>query len=243
MSTNQQTVAIVVPTGSAPEGHDERMTAIAEGKIPPGGELPKPVATPATGDETIEALEARLAAMKAAAAPAPAEVPQVVEKTPVDMATYTKEFAEKGALSAESYTKLAAEGFPKELVDGYIEGQMAKASAYELEVKGSVGGPEKFAQIAAWAGENLSESELAAYHAAVSSGDKAQAKLALTAVAAKYTAANGQRPQLINGKVTQQEGDVFKSWEQVRKAMSDPQYRKDHAYRTGVEQKLARSKL
>ena len=47
----------------------------------------------------------------------------------------------------------------------------------------------------------------------------------------------------LQGKATKSEGDTFKSQAQVVKAMSDPQYDKDPAYRQEIYDKLERSNL
>ena len=48
---------------------------------------------------------------------------------------------------------------------------------------------------------------------------------------------------MLTGKAAKADGDVFKSQAQVVKAMSDPQYDKDPAYRQEIYDKLERSNL
>ena len=48
---------------------------------------------------------------------------------------------------------------------------------------------------------------------------------------------------MLTGKAAKSTGDVFKSQAQVVKAMSDPQYDKDPAYRQEIYDKLERSNL
>ena len=55
--------------------------------------------------------------------------------------------------------------------------------------------------------------------------------------------AKGVDGQMLTGKAPKNEGDTFKSQAQVVKAMSDPQYDKDPAYRQAIYDKLERSNL
>ena len=55
--------------------------------------------------------------------------------------------------------------------------------------------------------------------------------------------AKGVDGQMLQGKAPKNEGDTFKSQAQVVKAMSDPQYEKDPAYRQAIYDKLERSNL
>ena len=59
----------------------------------------------------------------------------------------------------------------------------------------------------------------------------------------RFNDARGIDGEMIQGKAPKSEGDVFKSQAQVVKAMSDPQYDKDPAYRQAIYDKLERSNL
>ena len=48
---------------------------------------------------------------------------------------------------------------------------------------------------------------------------------------------------MLSGKAPRTSGDVYRSQQEVVKAMSDPQYDNDPAYRQDVMQKLARSNV
>jgi hypothetical protein len=156
---------------------------------------------------------------------------------------FTREFNEKGALSQESYDKLLAAGFDKALVDSYIEGQRAVGAQYESQVFQEAGGQESYTEMVTWAKTNLTPAEQDAYNAAVSSGNVAQAKLAVAGLKARFRADNGNEPALIGGRNSAAQADVFESTEQMTEAMRDPRYRKDPAYRAAVQAKLARSNI
>ncbi len=59
---------------------------------------------------------------------------------------------------------------------------------------------------------------------------------------ARYTDANGYEGTMIQGKAAAP-ADTFKSQAEVVRAMSDPKYDRDPAYRDEIMQKLARSDL
>ena len=60
---------------------------------------------------------------------------------------------------------------------------------------------------------------------------------------AQYKEANGYEGRMLSGKPPTNSGDVFRSQAQLVKAMGDPRYDNDPAYRQDVIQKLERSDL
>ena len=106
-----------------------------------------------------------------------------------------------------------------------------------------VGGEEAYNEMASWASKNMSDGEKKAYNAAVNSADMDTVKLAVDGLRAKYQAANGTEPSLMQGKATPVAEQGFESWAEVTAAMADPRYSKDPAYQEAVKQKLANSEL
>ena len=94
-----------------------------------------------------------------------------------------------------------------------------------------------------WAKANMTPAEIAAYNAAVSSGNADQAKLAALGLSAKFSKAVGSDPQRLLGGQKAGSDDVFESTAQVTEAMRDPRYAKDPAYRAKVQAKLSRSNI
>lgn len=163
----------------------------------------------------------------------------------LDISEFNTEFATDGKLSDDSYAKLEAKGFPRAAVDQFIRGAVATqadAEAAIADVKSAAGGDEGYAQMVAWAATSLKPNEQAEFNEAVSSGKPGIAKAAVQALKAKFDASEGKEPALISGnaKVT---GDVFRSWQEMDTAMSDPRYGKDPAYTQSIEQKAMRSKI
>lgn len=168
---------------------------------------------------------------------------QTIEKAGLDFAALSAEFAENGELSEATYKTLEAEGFTKPLVDDFIEGQRARATLLRQSVFDEVRGQENYQAMIKWA-EGLPQEEKDAYNKQVNSGDMTVVKSAVKGLYARFQAEADAEPNLIDGKggpvgTT----DVFRSTAEMVKAMSDPRYHSDPAYRKGVEDKLARSAL
>lgn len=181
---------------------------------------------------------------KAAEQPSQDQVQQELQTKGLDLSEFSTEFSQKGELSAESYEKLEKAGYPRNLVDQYIDGQKAQAALYESEVKSVAGGDQGFSEMVAWAAANLPPAEIAAYNAAIDSGNRDQAKLAVAGVYQKFSAARPAEPNLVKGGTSgTSTGDVYESVAQLTKDMASPEYKLDPAFRAKVQSKLARSSI
>lgn len=95
-----------------------------------------------------------------------------------------------------------------------------------------------------WASKNLSEGEIQAYNAAVSSGTPEQISFAVEGLYARYSrTVSSPPPGLIRGSTTPSTGAGYTSIAQLQQDMSDPRYKNDPAFRKQVEQKLANSNI
>ena len=168
---------------------------------------------------------------------------KAVESAGLNMDNLASEYNEKGELDAKSYEALEKAGIPKDYVNQFIEGQKAIADQQATSIKDMVGGADAYAEMSNWAAENMSEEEKTAYNTAVNSKDIETAKLAVVGLKAKFERANGNEPNLVEGKGTITGQDGYKSWAEVTAAMSDDRYQKDPAYQAMVQEKLANSDL
>lgn len=160
----------------------------------------------------------------------------------VDLTPFHNEWAEKGELSPDSFSKLEKMGFPKELVQQYINGFQASQAQEAQSIYRETGGEEGYKAMTEWASKNLSAQEIAAYDNLVTSGDVNAAKIAAKGLYAQYVAANGQPPKLISGTPSSKSSlSPFRSTSEVVAAMSDPRYKNDPAFRKDVERRLAQS--
>lgn len=168
---------------------------------------------------------------------------KAVETAGLNMDTLASEYAEKGELDEKSYEALEKAGIPKDYVNQFIEGQKAIADQQATAIKNMVGGADAYTEMSNWAAENMSEEEKTAYNTAVNSKDLETAKLAVVGLKAKFERANGNEPNLLEGKGTVSGEKGYASWAEVTRAMGDERYSKDPAYQAMVQEKLANSDL
>lgn len=108
----------------------------------------------------------------------------------------------------------------------------------------SVGGEQNFQSMIGWMGTNLTPDEVTAYNDTIENAKSpAQVKLAITNMYARFSAENGQKePTLVKGETgTMGSSGGYQSRAEITRDMRDPRYRTDPAYRTLVQQKLAKT--
>lgn len=141
----------------------------------------------------------------------------------------------------------------KELVEAYFQYESERpapeapqgvelSDAEVNQIKNSVGGEAAYQRLVGWAAENFSEAEISAFDSLVSTGNIAAINLALAGLKARYTDSVGYEGEMIQGKAPAST-DVYRSQAEVVRAMADPRYDRDPAYRNDVMEKLARSDI
>lgn len=169
-----------------------------------------------------------------------------VEKAGLNLNDVSQEWFDNGGLKEETYTKLSEAGYPKEMVDTYIEGLTNRTVSTTDSVFETVGGEEKYDEMALWASKNYSEAEIVAYDKAVNSNNKEQVMMAVRALKARYddevTSKQSQEPE---EEVTGQGGvkatGGYDSLDEYMEDMADPRYDTNETYRNKVIAKLAKS--
>ena len=122
------------------------------------------------------------------------------------------------------------------------QGNMTEADADSL--KSMVGGEDAYNNMLLWAKDSFNEQEIAMYDEVMQSADRAAAFFAVQALAARYGNAQGMEGEMLTGKAPRADNaDVFKSQAAVVRAMNDPKYDSDPAYRQEIMEKLERSNL
>lgn len=106
-----------------------------------------------------------------------------------------------------------------------------------------VGGEDSYKQMVNWASDNFNEQEINMYDDVMASGNAAAMFFAVQALKSRYTDGVGQDGQLITGKPASTKSTGFRSQAEVVRAMSDPRYDTDPAYRQDVFEKLDRSNI
>ena len=174
----------------------------------------------------------------------PEETKEAVEQqTGMSLDPFYDEFAENGSLSEDSYNKLNESGLSKELVDSYIEGQVALADQSVSEIQNSVGGEQQYKSIIEWATDNLSDSEISTFNKNIEQGTIDEAKFSIKALESRYKLANGVEPNLVQGDKVGAGASTFRSVQQVVEAMNDPRYETDPAYRDEVARRMKNSDI
>jgi len=262
------TNSIVINSASTteePEGHDQAMIDLVDKATEQSAEAAK-AADPVPLEEERPSwlpekfksaedmakaygeLETKIGAKQEPTEALPETTPEAAKEAlatkGLDLQEFSTEFGTTGELSAKSYERLEEAGYPQDIVNNYIEGQRARASQFENNIKNEVGGDARYAEISQWAAANLTESEANAYNKAVTSGSLDQAKLAVNGLANRYTNENGSDPKrMLGGTSSSTSEETYKSTAQLTQAMRDPRYKTDSAYRASVQNKLAKSNV
>ena len=174
-----------------------------------------------------------------------------VEEKPLSDAEFalskaSEVYAKDGKLDEASIEELSKMD-SKELIQAYVEYYSKTASFAEQRavdtrsIYDSVGGEESYTEMIGWASQNLSSEEIASYNEVTNSGNTAAIKFAVEALSNRYKAAEGSEAPLVTGRKAAPSKDRFRSHAELSRAISDPRYSTDPAYRSDVEAKLSRS--
>lgn len=106
-----------------------------------------------------------------------------------------------------------------------------------------VGGKKAYQAMIEWAGQNLSQGEVDMYDRVMGKGDPSAIFFAVQALSGRFNDAVGKDGKLLTGRGSNSEESSFRSQAELVKAMSDPRYDKDPAYRQDVMRKLDNSDL
>ena len=137
----------------------------------------------------------------------------------------------------------------EQLIDAYLEmqknasiqpSQLSDADANAILT--SVGGEEAYNETLAWAADNLKPDEVAAFDNVINSGNKDAIFFAVQSLNQRYKDAVGFEGKRVSGKSVKGQGvKGFRSQAELARAISDPRYRTDPAYRLDIQEKLAAS--
>lgn len=156
---------------------------------------------------------------------------------------FSNNYAQNGELSEEDYQGLSNMGISRDVVDSYIQGQMAIQDAEVQTIYGEVGGEKAYGDMMQWASQNLSPEEVAVYDEAVQSGEQIKVMSAVRGLKARHSQTVGNAPKLVKGNTSGNATNAYDSLDQMKRDMQNPLYRTDPAFRKQVEQKLAVSNI
>jgi len=178
-----------------------------------------------------------------------ADVP--AEDTTSETAKFIQEaseeyFSNSNQLKPETVQKLK-EMPSEQLIDAYLElqknatiqpSQLSDADADAI--LNSVGGESAYNETLAWAADNLKPDEVAAFDNVVNSGNKDAIFFAVQALNQRYQDAVGFEGKRVSGKAVKNTSvKGFRSQAELARAISDPRYRNDPAYRLDIQDRLA----
>ncbi len=158
-------------------------------------------------------------------------------------------FDETGGLTEEDMTTLSNMD-SKQLVETYFKYhavQTAKltqdiATSEQLRtIRDSVGGDEAYGEMIQWAAQNLAPEEIDSFNSVANSNNAAALSFAVEALNNRWKTVEGYEAPLISGKKAPSKSKAFRSQAELARAIADPRYSTDPAYRMDVEEKLARS--
>ena len=112
-----------------------------------------------------------------------------------------------------------------------------------VQLKAVVGGDREYDSMIEWAKNNLNDQEITMFDEVLGRADPYSCFFAVRALANRYLDAIGQEGELLTGKPASNKQDVYRSQAEVVRAMTDPRYEKDPAYRQDIYDKLERSNL
>ena len=180
---------------------------------------------------------------------APVEEEEVSEKEAV-LTKAAEEYAAGGELSEQSLEALSQMD-SKELIKAYVEFYGKNAQKYEAArelqateqraIMNIAGGEEAYGEMMQWASQNLDPQEIDSYNSVTNSGNVSAIKFAVEALKSRYVNEVGQERDLYSGRKPKSSAKVFRSNAELARAIADPRYSTDPAYRQDVEEKLARS--
>jgi hypothetical protein len=172
---------------------------------------------------------------------------EATKKAGLDLSTVSKEYADAGGLSDDTYTKLADAGYPKEMVDIYIEGltnrlNVTTNAAYEI-----TGGADGYGEMIDWAIANLDADEQNAFDRAVNSNNKATVVMAVKGLKATMDAAvkanASEEPEEQIGKGGKSNATTYETMDDYMADLDDPKYDTNESFRRAVMAKLDRSNI
>ena len=132
----------------------------------------------------------------------------------------------------------------KTFLDNTSEGGRDLSDNEVSAIQNSVGGADAYANLMQWSNENFDQQYVDAFDELVESGNAFAIQLAVAGLMSQYEQSNGSDGNLLSGKgAPPAKADVFRSQAEVVRAMNDPKYDSDPAYRQDVFDKLGRSNL
>ena len=181
-------------------------------------------------DDTKEEIEAKDTDKPKEAKAIPQDVWNDLDKT----------FNETGGLTDKQYENLEKLGIPANIVDGYLDGLVAKQTQLQNTMYEIAGSKDEFETIKQWALDGNVDAE---YLATLQSMPINQMTVAMKGIKAMYEAENKSVPSRVVGNNSSGNKGAYANQADYLRDVSDVRYTRDESFRRAVDSKLSRSKF
>ena len=165
------------------------------------------------------------------------EIKNDLAKHNIDFDALGEEYQKNGELSKESIDKLEKAGYPKAMVDAYLDGLQATTEKFVNRIYSMAGGKENYEKIIGFI-KTQPESVINAYNATITQGNLNQIELALNGIKAQMKTAYGTSNPTLMGGASTSTAEGYTSMEQMTKDMADPRYQVDPKFTRSVLMKI-----
>ena len=170
------------------------------------------------------------------------EATKTLSEKGIDYGALTTEYEEKGALSEDTYKKLADAGYPKAVVDTYIRGIEAANEAFVNSVYTVAGGKDGYDKLSNYI-QSKGKDAVEGFNDALMNGSLSTVKMLINGFKAEMTLRNGTQKASVLGSGSPAGTSGFANEADMDKAMDDPRYGVDEEYTKQVTKRLGKSKF
>ena len=170
------------------------------------------------------------------------EAAKTLSEKGIDYGALTTEYEEKGALSEDTYKKLADAGYPKAVVDTYIRGVEAANEAFVNSVYTAAGGKTEYDKLSNYI-QSKGKDAVEGFNDALMNGSLSTVKMLINGFKAEMTLRNGTQKASVLGSGSPAGTSGFANEIDMDKAMDDPRYGVDEEYTKQVTKRLSKSKF
>lgn len=170
------------------------------------------------------------------------EAAKTLSEKGIDYGALTTEYEEKGALSEDTYKKLADAGYPKAVVDTYIRGVEAANEAFVNSVYTATGGKTEYDKLSNYI-QSKGKDAVEGFNDALMNGSLSTVKMLINGFKAEMTLRNGTQKASVLGSGSPAGTSGFANEADMDKAMDDPRYGVDEEYTKQVTKRLSKSKF
>lgn len=170
------------------------------------------------------------------------EAAKTLSEKGIDYGALTTEYEEKGALSEDTYKKLADAGYPKAVVDTYIRGVEAANEAFVNSVYTAAGGKTEYDKLSNYI-QSKGKDAVEGFNDALMNGSLSTVKMLINGFKAEMTLRNGTQKASVLGSGSPAGTSGFANEADMDKAMDDPRYGVDEEYTKQVTKRLSKSKF